>query len=362
MKVLFVTRILDKKIMDGGASVSLRNFNLFKKLYGEENIDLFEIKIPSVFVKLKNVIFNQFYGQTGLLKKTFNKKIKSTNYDFVFFNGSLYGPLVESTKKNGLKSIVFYHNIEANYYKSRYLIKKNLVSILFYYYVKKNEILSTDFCDFRIVLNKRDGEELKKIYRKDFNFVLPISMPVKDVDKTTFVKNRYALFVGSNFFANQEGLSWFIEKVVPHISIPLYVAGSICDFLKSKYPANKKIVYLGFVDNLDDVYTKAAFIVSPIFKGSGMKTKTVEALSYGKYILGTSEAFIGIDSDYEKIGALCNDDVSFVTRINTWNAVSNFNIFSHNLFLNNYTDQIIMDKFKSCFIDGEFNRCNKINA
>lgn len=352
MKILFVTRKLDKKISDGGSSGCSRNFNLFKELYGEENIELFEIKIPSIFRKLKNVVFNEFYGQTAILKKAFYKKIKSNSYDFIFFNSSLYGPLVELSKKNGLKSIVFYHNIEANYYKSRYRLKKNLASALFYRYVKKNEGRSTDCCDVRIVLNERDGQELKKVYGKDFNLILPVSMPVKEVDKIQTSQNKYCLFVGSNSFLNQEGVVWFVEKVIPYISMPIYFAGSICDFLKRKYPANDKVHYLGFVDNLDDVYAKASFIVSPIFSGSGMKTKTVEALSYGKYILGTTEAFIGIDADYEKIGGLCNDEYSFINKINNWNAVSNFNMYAYDLFLSNYADEVILKKlyvFLKCF-------------
>lgn len=265
-----------------------------------------------------------------------------------FFNGSLYGVLVELSKRNGVKSIVFYHNIEANYYKARYLLKKDLFSIVFYWYVKKNELLSTLNADVRIVLNERDGKELKKVYAKDFDLILPISMPLQNVKKTKSAENRYCLFVGSNFFANQYGCIWFIEKVVPHISFPVYFVGTICDFLKQKYTSIPNVYYLGFVDDLDAVYDSASFIISPIFSGSGMKTKTIEALSYGKYILGTSEAFVGIEADYEELGGLCNDNTSFINKINTWDKTSNFNTYSYNLFLNNYTDEVVEEKLKNC--------------
>ena len=41
------------------------------------------------------------------------------------------------------------------------------------------------------------------------------------------------------------------------------------------------------VDCLETWYEKADVVISPIFLGSGMKTKTAEALMYGKPILGT---------------------------------------------------------------------------
>lgn len=38
-------------------------------------------------------------------------------------------------------------------------------------------------------------------------------------------------------------------------------------------------------------------MVMPIFSGSGMKVKTAEALMYGKFLIGTKEAFEGYEID-----------------------------------------------------------------
>ena len=55
------------------------------------------------------------------------------------------------------------------------------------------------------------------------------------------------------------------------------------------------VTVVGSVENLDEWYNKADLVVGPIFKGEGMKTKTCEALMYGKRYLGTDEALEGYE-------------------------------------------------------------------
>jgi hypothetical protein len=63
-------------------------------------------------------------------------------------------------------------------------------------------------------------------------------------------------------------------------------------------PSNVKLD--GYVNDLSSYYKSAVAVVAPIFKGSGMKTKVIEAMSYGKSIIGTDEAFQGIECDFSR--------------------------------------------------------------
>ena len=88
--------------------------------------------------------------------------------------------------------------------------------------------------------------------------------------------------------------------------LDLVVVGSVSKSLESyiasgKYP---RLKVMGMVDDLSPFYQNASCVVSPIFLGSGLKTKTIEALMFGKTFLGTDEAFQGVSCDYDTIGGL----------------------------------------------------------
>ena len=76
-----------------------------------------------------------------------------------------------------------------------------------------------------------------------------------------------------------------------------------------------RVEIYGFVNDLSDYYKRARIIVSPIFHGGGMKTKTAEALMYGKYIIATDEALEGYKFE-QSCMAGCNTVSEFVAAIN----------------------------------------------
>ena len=198
---------------------------------------------------------------------------------------------------------------------------------------------------------------MMRTYNVSATLELPITFPMTGKEKIdlylTHEEKPYFLFVGSDFFANSDGLSWFVENVMPHIHIDFYIIGSVCNSLK-KYKSLPNIHLLGYVDNLEKYYANASFIVSPIFTGSGMKTKTVEALSYGKTIFGTEEAFVGIEGDYNKIGALCMTSQSFISAISKYDMSKTYNEYAYDLFREKYSDEAIISKIHSFLIQHKF--------
>lgn len=349
MKVLFITKEFVQNNLDGGAVVTKRNHKMLVSLFGPDNVDIIQFQQPTLIQKLINVLHKQSYGHSKAAYKLLLKKIKSTKYAFVFFNSSLYGPIVKLCHRKKIKTIVFYHNVETNYYYDMWKNKKTLLTFIFYKYVKNIEFKSSRYSDFRITLNSRDKNELKKQYGIASNCILPLSLDYPSrIDERTnqnVVYENYCLFLGSDFFANQHGVSWFIENVLPHINIKLVLVGSICNSIKAKYGLIKNLEYKGYVEDIGIWYHQAAFIVSPIFLGSGMKTKTVEALSYGKAIIGTDEAFVGIDADFNKIGAKCNTADEFIKAINNFSG-SIFNEYAFSWFSENLSNNKVFMQFK----------------
>ena len=155
----------------------------------------------------------------------------------------------------------------------------------------------------------------------------------------------YFLFVGSDFFPNVEGIAWFIKNVAPYINHEIWVVGSCCyNNAIKKLPLTSNVRLKGYIPDLDMCYRNALAVIAPIFSGSGMKTKTIEALSYGKSIFGTTEAFVGIETDFARIGGECNNAAEFIEKMNSL-AYERINSYSIQLFLKYFSDIIAKKHF-----------------
>ena len=76
------------------------------------------------------------------------------------------------------------------------------------------------------------------------------------------------------------------------------------------------------------------------FSGSGLKTKTVEALSFGKTIIGFPEAFEGIDFEKYQGACICvASDYDFINKINEVNPNQLYNEMSDKLFNEKLSDE-----------------------
>jgi hypothetical protein len=69
------------------------------------------------------------------------------------------------------------------------------------------------------------------------------------------------------------------------------IAGTICD---SGLRLRTAPLELGRLDHPRDFYDHVACVVNPMIGGTGLKIKTIEALSYGRPVIGTTAAFEGL--------------------------------------------------------------------
>ena len=73
--------------------------------------------------------------------------------------------------------------------------------------------------------------------------------------------------------------------------VRLLVAGTVCQALT----AEPGVELLGVVDRLEDAYAQAGIVVNPVLAGTGLKTKTVEALGHAKPLVTTACGAEGIE-------------------------------------------------------------------
>lgn len=349
-RILIVSRDIER-VQDGGTMVSKRNERLLREAGFET--ERFIIPVPSMLTRLRNLMLRESYGETPALKKAFRKKIKE-NFDYIFFDSSIYGGFLNIAHSSGLPIVCFYHNVEVDYYTQKANRTEDFRDRLMIPYIRLNELISTRLSDAIITLNERDSNALEKHYGRRADAIVPTSWPERDLDalykKATPEAAPYVLFVGTNFFANIEGMERYIREIAPHLKITTKVVGNIDEAFKDRKDLPTNIEFMGRVDSLEPYYIDAAAVVAPIFTGSGLKTKTAESLSYGKKTIGFSEAFEGIDfTGFPDACVVAQSDRDFIEAVNSLDSKKKLNLDAAELFRSRLTDKVQVSKIHALF-------------
>ena len=304
--------------------------------------DLYSITDGGICGKIKKGLGGNYFRTNQKVIDEVYSIIEEKKISFVFISNSLcsYLSYVIKSKYKDVKVVTFFHNCEYSYFMDELKIKfLNIVSFLHMIFAFKTEKLAIKYSDYIWGLNDRDSQNVTKYYGKSFDLIIPTS--IKDsVGEYMFhipQKKLKLLFVGSDFYANVHGLNWFVRHVLKYIDAHLFVVGNGMEKYKFNLP---NISVIGFVDDLTPYYLNADIVVSPIFLGSGMKTKIAEAMMFSKPILGTAESFEGYDLDFDKIGGLCNSSDDFINKIklisSDLSTLEEYSSYSREMFLHNF--------------------------
>ena len=79
--------------------------------------------------------------------------------------------------------------------------------------------------------------------------------------------------------------------------------------------STKGVINEGEVENANDFISNNNIMIVPLFSGSGMRIKIIEAMAMGKLVIGTSVAFEGIAVQHNKNGIIANTSNEFKEAI-----------------------------------------------
>lgn len=356
MKKILVVSFTSGEKYTGGLQCSKRNYESLQTIVGEINVVKYTIEpykgIEKVKTKLKR-LRDIFYGAMGGLDKNKTKEIidiiSRESITDLFIDSSLLGLLAKRIRKifPNIRIYTFFHNFECGFVKDHIRINKDYVRFYWIILAKLNEIAAVKYSDKIISLNERDANRIKEIYGKYPDNLIPITLkaPInKDFIKDVVNTNKEALFIGSYFFGNVQGIIWFCKEVLPYVDIHLTIVGASMDKILNEIPQSDKVTVFSNVPDLTPFYDNADFVVLPILSGSGMKVKTAESLMHGKFIIGTDEAFRGYKIT-ELQGVNCNTAEEFIRTIKGLNLSLKYNAPSRELFDREYSFESSLTKF-----------------
>jgi polysaccharide biosynthesis protein PslH len=122
-----------------------------------------------------------------------------------------------------------------------------------------------------------------------------------------------------NWLPNLEGADWFIDKVLPMLQVKMpFISVSIAgreipDRMMHLQKPNLHI--LGEVDNARDFLLNHTALIAPLFSGSGIRVKIIEAMALGIPVISTTIGAEGINCIHGKDILIANTPEEFMDCI-----------------------------------------------
>lgn len=128
-------------------------------------------------------------------------------------------------------------------------------------------------------------------------------------------------FIGSmNWQPNIDGVKWFIMNVWPSVleQIPaaiLRIAGRGLNQQASDLPEGKNIILEGEPEDARTFIASNHVMISPLFAGSGLRIKIIEAMSVGRPVVATPVAVAGLPVENGKHLAVASAPPAFCNEL-----------------------------------------------
>lgn len=227
-----------------------------------------------------------------------------------------------------------------------FMLETNLISKREIYWAKKAHSLS--------FVSSVEASSMSKAVGRDVHDI-PMSIENKGGlwnARTASEGPLTAVFVGSpDIPGNFISIQFFHRYVCEHgIDFKLRIVGGISDETKRKLH-HDNFVFEGYVDDLSKIIKESDFYFAPINGGTGIKTKIVEALSFGIPIVTTEDGLSGLDIPSDSI-ALIRYTPSFFNGYE-----SNYDVYTTSNSINqrvkyyeeNFSPSVVENKWLAVF-------------
>jgi len=316
-KILIISEVPTHKTNAGNRSCILSYCKMLKNLgydvyflfyygYGFNKLDIDETRffLKTNFFEYKLSMFSTF---KRIFYYYYRFKIQKINYYKI---DDLYPSGIE----NVVKDIILQKNISVvitNYVWTSKIFSflTNIKKILYTHDMFSNRFENTGMSFF----STSKIEEGKALERADtiisiqenetFFFKNITSKKVvtgfspSEINILPFANNENILFFGGANQLNIDAVNLFVKNVFSEIikknpAVKLLIGGSISSVLNFNNDTN--IELLGYFKNIENFYKLGDIVINPVFSGTGLKIKTIEALSHAKLVVASSHSVQGL--------------------------------------------------------------------
>lgn len=257
-------------------------------------------------------------------KEALRNLLKEEVFDIIQLEGPFMGPYLLDIRKSTEAPVVMrMHNVEHRIWNRLAAEVKNPVKKA-YLKMQASRLESYEKAlffkvDGLIPITEEDESILEMIHCPTERSIVPAFVEVAAFPNRQWDKAPLDFFFigGLDWMPNQEGLKWFLEKVWPTFyrsssNATFHIAGRNApeSFRSLNIPGVK---FHGEVDSAIDFMQSHGVMIVPLFSGSGMRIKIIEAMAAGNPVISTQ---VGAEGLGVKNICLANSSESFISAMN----------------------------------------------
>jgi|TARA_R110000782_G_scaffold231061_1_gene317407 polysaccharide biosynthesis protein PslH len=286
-------------------------------------------------IKKKNALANLFSGKSYNISRFYNKNfeelitatLQKEKFDIILLESLYTTPYIAAIRKSSNAKLIYRsHNIEFEIWQrtsnqENNAIKKKYLHLLAKR-LKKYEQSILNLVDGIAAITKKDEEQLVALGCNKPITTVPFGINLHNYQLKEILQEKKLFHIGSmDWMPNQEAIKWFLNEVWSAIiakepTATFHIAGkNMSEDIINLAASTKGVVNEGEVENANDFINKNNIMVVPLFSGSGMRIKIIEAMAMEKLVIGTSVAFEGIAVQHNKNGIIANTANEFKEAI-----------------------------------------------
>jgi glycosyltransferase involved in cell wall biosynthesis len=286
--------------------------------------------IFSIFLSLFNATYPLYITKhrSAHFHHAIEDLLKKCTFDGIFCDHScmIESALWAATKQKGIPVFARLHNIEYKIWE-RYAERLSKFNPIHWYIASQAKKLRLfearhyDKVSLCYAITNHDAMIAKNMSPQASISTLTAGVHINElIPDNTIEKIPHRMIHASTFdwIHNREALYWFLKEVFPaiksHISnAELVVLGKHIpeDILTMK---NQDILAKGFVPSIVPEYSAASFFIAPLFVGSGIRIKILEAMSLGLPVIASSIAAEGILATQDQGLIICDNAEDFAKQ------------------------------------------------
>jgi glycosyltransferase involved in cell wall biosynthesis len=275
----------------------------------ETQISAFDLDSrPTLGALLKSVFTRRsfFFGrfQHRRWKRFIEQAVLEHKPEIVILDGLYSAGCLEILEKHNLRIWLRSHNIEWMLWESVSEIEPHPIKRMLYRRwmrtLRKVESNIWNRVHHVVAITPEDAETVKHSVARSIKVsVLPASAPQVVLHES--VTNEFRLHAyhlgGLGWLPNRQGVHWFLEEVWPEVlrvvpDVQLHLGGEAVSELVPIFPPG--VCVHGVVEDLPAFLQSVDLLVLPYQSGGGLRMKALEALAFGKVVIGTKMGLAGI--------------------------------------------------------------------
>ena len=228
--------------------------------------------------------------------------------------------------------------------------------------LRRYETLIFDYFENHVIISEQDKNHIHHPKKHKIH-VIPNGVDESFFEDLKIEKKYDLIFTGNFSYApNVSAALFLVNKIMPELQkrnlhLTLLLAGASPD-REVQNLASEKVIVTGWVDDIRESYQSARFFVAPLFIGTGLQNKLLEAMASNLPCLTTPLVNNALGGTDGKNILLAEDLNEFVEKIVTYKTeLDSFNEISHNgqqFVLKNYSWQTQNSKLLLLFSSSPF--------